>query len=448
MPATATYPALLDLLKARQLKALKEKLDELNVVDVAEFIEGLTGEDIVIAFRALHKDTAAEVFSYLSYDMQEKIVKSITDQEIAHIINELFVDDAADFLEEMPASVVKRVLKNASPDTRELINQFLQYPPGSAGSIMTAEFVGLKKTMTVQEAFARIRRDAVDRETVYTCYVMDENRHLEGVITVRQLFMAPDDVLIEEIMDTKIISVTTTDDQERVARLFAKYDLLSLPVVDQENRLVGIITVDDVVHVITQEATEDFQLMAATSPSERPYLKTGVWTLARNRVVWLAVLMLSATVTGIVLQSYEDAFLAIPVLVSFIPMLTDTGGNAGSQSATLVIRGMAVDEIRPKDFFQVLWKEFRISLIVGSALAALNFVRVLLMYPGELVLSLTVSVSLMAVVVVAKTIGGILPMLAKALKADPAIMASPVITTIVDSVGLLVYFKIVEAILF
>jgi magnesium transporter len=312
---------------------------------------------------------------------------------------------------------------------------------------MTAEFVGLKKTMTVKEAFARIRRDAVDRETVYTCYVMDENRHLEGVITVRELFLASDDTLIADIMDTKIISATTTDDQERVARLFAKYDLLSLPVVDQENRLVGIVTVDDVVEVITQEATEDFQLMAATSPSERPYLKTDVWTLARNRAVWLAVLMLSATITGIVLQRYENAFLAVPLLVSFIPMLTDTGGNAGSQSATLIIRGMAVDEIRPSDFLKVLWKEFRISLVVGGLLAALNFARVMIMYPGDPVLAATVSVSLMAVVVVAKTIGGILPILAKAVNADPAIMASPVITTIVDAAGLLIYFKIVEVIL-
>lgn len=446
MPAAA-YPELLDLLKARQLKALKEKLDELNVVDAADFIEGLDGDDIVIAFRALHKDTAAEVFSYLSYDMQERIVKSITDQEIAHIINELFVDDAADFLEEMPASVVKRVLKNASPDVRDLINQFLQYPPGSAGSIMTAEFVGLKKGMTVAEAFARIRRDAVDRETIYTCYVMDENRYLEGVVTVRELFMVPEDTLIGDIMDTKVISVATTDDQEHVARLFAKYDLLSLPVVDQENRLVGIITVDDVVHVINQEATEDFQLMAATKPSERPYLKTGVWELARNRVVWLAVLMLSATVTGVVLQRFEEAFLAVPILVTFIPMLTDTGGNAGSQSATLIIRGMATDEIHPSDFLKVLWKEFRISLVVGAVLGAMNFVRIMIMNPGDPILALTVSFSLLAVVVVAKTIGGILPIVAKALKADPAIMASPVITTIVDAVGLLVYFTIVEAIL-
>lgn len=447
MAAATTYAVLVELLKARQLKELREKFEELNVVDIADFIERLAGEDIVIAFRALHKDTAAEVFSYLSYDMQEQIVKSITDQEIANIINELFVDDAADFLEEMPAGVVKRVLKNASPDTRALINQFLQYPPDSAGSIMTAEFVGLKKTMTVRDAFARIRRDAVDRETIYTCYVMDENRHLEGIITVRELFVAPEDTLIGDIMDTKIISATTTDDQEHVARLFAKYDLLSLPVVDQENRLVGIVTVDDVVQVITQEATEDFQLMAATSPTERPYLRTSVWELARHRIIWLAVLMLSATVTGVVLQRYEEAFLAIPLLVSFIPMLTDTGGNAGSQSATLIIRGMAVDEIRPNDFFKVLWKEFRISLVVGASLGALNFVRIYLTHPGEPILSLTVSVSLMAVVVVAKTVGGILPMLAKVLKADPAIMASPVITTIVDAVGLLVYFKIVEAIL-
>ena len=282
MPAII-YQELYELLQSKQLKALREKLEEFNVVDVAEFIEELEGEDIIIAFRALHKDTAAEVFSYLPYEMQEHVVKSITDQEIAHIINDLFVDDAADFLEEMPANVVKRVLKNASPETRSLINQILQYPQDSAGSIMTAEFVGLKKTMTVREAFERIRKEAVDRETVYTCYVMDENRHLEGVITVRELLMADDDTLISDIMHTNVIYARTTDDQEKVAHLFAKYDFISLPVVDQENRLVGIVTVDDVVAVITQEATEDFQLMAATSPTERPYLKSSVWELAKNR---------------------------------------------------------------------------------------------------------------------------------------------------------------------
>lgn len=446
MPAVL-HKKLYELLQTKQLKELREELEELNVVDVAEFIEELEGDSIVIAFRALHKDTAAEVFSYLPYEMQEHIVRSITDQEIAHIINELFVDDAADFLEEMPANVVKRVLKNAAPETRSLINQILQYPQDSAGSIMTAEFVGLKKTMTVREAFERIRRDAVDRETVYTCYVMDENRRLEGVITVRELFLADEDTLIADIMHTNVIYARTTDDQEAVAHLFAKYDFISLPVVDQENRLVGIVTVDDVVAVITQEATEDFQLMAATSPTERPYLKSSVWELAKNRVIWLAILMLSATFTGLILQRYEEAFVALPLLVSFIPMLTDTGGNAGSQTSTLVIRGMALDEISPSDVGKVVWKEFRISLIVGAVLAALNYARILLMHPGEYLVALTVSLALIATVVMAKTVGGLLPIIARILKTDPAIMASPVITTIVDAGALIVYFKIVEAML-
>lgn len=435
------------LVRQKDFKALRREFPNLRDADIATFMDGLSAENVVIVFRSLPKDRAAEIFAYLSNEMQEHIISAITDQEVAAIINQLFVDDAADFLEELPASVVKRVLKNALPETRELINQFLQYPPESAGSIMTAEFVDLKKNMTVAQAFKRIRQTAIDKETVYTCYVIDANRRLEGVITVKRLFLADDDMILKDIMETNILAAVTTDDQEAVAKLFAKYDLLSLPVVDHENRLVGIITVDDIVEVIHQEATEDFQKMAAMAPSERPYLKTSVFVLAKHRIFWLMILMISAMITGGVLEQYEQAFLALPLLVTFIPMLTDTGGNAGSQSSTLVIRGMALSNITTKDFWEVFFKELAVSLLVGFALSAVNFGRLLLMHPGNYKMASTVSLALYATVIMAKTIGGVLPLVAKLFRTDPAIMAAPVITTIVDAFSLIIYFKIVEAIL-
>ncbi|NLJ80414.1 MAG: magnesium transporter [Firmicutes bacterium] len=436
-----------ELVKSKDFKSLRREFPHLQNADIARFMDDLNAENVVIVFRSLPKDRAAEIFAYLSAEMQEHIIKAITDQEVALIINQLFVDDAADFLEELPANVVKRVLKNALPETRKLINQFLQYPPESAGSIMTAEFVDLKKKMTVAQAFKRIRQTAFDKETVYTCYVIDANRYLEGVVTVKKLFLADDATVLEDIMETSIVSATTTDDQEWVAQLFARYDLLSLPVVDHENRLVGIITVDDIVEVIHQEATEDFQKMAAMAPSERPYLKTSVFTLAKNRILWLMILMVSAMITGGVLERYEQAFIALPLLVTFIPMLTDTGGNAGSQSSTLVIRGMALSDITIKDFRNVFLKELSVSLIVGFALSAVNFGRLILMYPGNYLMALTVSLALFATVIMAKTIGGVLPLVAKFFRTDPAIMAAPVITTIVDAFSLIIYFKIIEAIL-
>lgn len=436
------------LVVEKDFKTLRSELPNLQNADVAHLMEDLSLEHVVIVFRSLPKNRAAEIFSYLSSDMQGHIVDGITDQEVGTIINQLFVDDAADFLEEMPANVVKRVLKSAAPDTRALINQFLQYPPESAGSIMTAEFVDLKKKMTVHQSFSRIRRTAFDKETVYTCYVTDANRYLEGIVTVKRLFLADDDAIIEDIMETNVISALTTDDQEQVAQLFAKYDLLSLPIVDQENRLVGIVTVDDIVGVIHQEATEDFQKMAAMAPSEKPYLKTSVFTLARHRITWLMILMVSAMITGGVLKKYEMAFIAIPVLVTFIPMLTDTGGNAGSQSSTLVIRGMALNEIDTKDFGKVILKELGVSAIVGISLSFVNFLRLIWMYPGNILMPLSVSMALFATVVLAKTVGGVLPLFAKAINTDPAIMAAPVITTIVDAFSLIIYFKIVTLLLF
>lgn len=434
------------LVEAKQLKPLKEALADFNVVDLANFIEQLNRESVVYAFRALPKDIAAQVFSYLSFESQEFIVQSITEQEIGHIINDLFSDDAADLIEELPANVVKKVLRNASPEVRNTINQLLQYPAESAGSIMTAEFVDLKKHMTVGEAFARIRRTAFEKETVYTCYVIDEHRRLEGVISVKRLLVTPDDTILSQVMETNIIKVTTTDDQELVAHLFAKYGLLSLPVVDHENRLVGIVTIDDVIDVIHEEATEDFERMAAMLPSEKPYLKTSVLSLAKNRFAWLLFLMVSGMIVGSILAKYEEAFVAIPLLVTFIPMLTDTGGNAGSQSSTLVIRGMALSEIRVGDFLKVFFKEFRVSLIVGLGLSIANFIRIMISYKDPMI-ALTVSLSLYLTVVIAKTVGGILPIFAKLVKADPAIMAAPIITTVVDALSLMLYFRIAVVLL-
>lgn len=435
------------LLKTKNYRALRAALSEMNEVDIAEFIEELPIEQATVTFRTLPKELAADVFANLTPDTQEYIIGSITDQELAVILEDLHTDDAVDMLEEMPANVVKRVLQNSTPDDRALINQFLQYPENSAGSIMTAEFIDLRRSMTVEDAIKRIRRIGEDRETIYTCYVIDERRVLDGVVTVKRLLLSRDDVTLEAIMDTEVISATTTEDREDVAKLFTKYDLLSAPVVDHEGRLVGIVTVDDAVDVLQQEATEDFEKMAAMRPSERPYLKTGVFSLAKNRIVWLLVLMISGMVTGSILGRYEAAFAAMPLLVTFIPMLTDTGGNAGSQSSTLVIRGMALSEITVRDLFSVMWKEMRVSLVVGIALSVVNFIRLIITYPGNELVALTVAFALFATVVIAKTVGGVLPIVAKVLHADPAIMAAPLITTIVDAFSLIIYFSIAERLL-
>ena len=433
---------LMDLLFTRQFRKLKDILTEMNEVDIATFIEELDSEKTVVVFRMLPNELASDVFACLDVDKQEHIINSITDYELGTIVDDLFVDDAVDMLEELPANVVKRVLKNARPDTRKLINQFLNYPENSAGSIMTAEYVGLKQSMTVEQAFAYIRKNGVDKETIYTCYVMDAKRRLEGVVTVKDLLMNPYEEIIGNIMDTHVIKAFTTEDQEEVADSFQKYDLLSLPVVDHEERLVGIVTVDDVVDVMEQEATEDFEKMAAMLPSEKPYLKTGVFQLAKNRIAWLLILMISSMITGGILAKYEAAFAVIPLLVTFIPMLTDTGGNAGSQSSTMIIRGMAVGEIEPGDLFKVLWKELRVGIIVGAILGFVNYVRLVILYPGKEMLCLTVVLSLMVTVVIAKTIGCVLPIAAKVFHMDPAIMAAPLITTIVDAVSLIIYFQL------
>lgn len=433
---------LVQLAEEKQYRQLKEALLEFPAVDVAAFMEELDSERTVIVFRMLPKDLAMDVFAELPVENQQHIINSITDQELSEIMEELYVDDAVDMVEELPAAVVRRVLKSTTPDTRKLINQFLNYPENSAGSIMTAEYVGLKKTMTVEECFAYIRKHAVDSETIYTCYVMDEGRHLDGVVTVKVLLMNPYETKVGDIMDTHVIKAYTTEDQEQVADTMNKYDLLSLPVVDSEDRLVGIVTVDDVMDVMEEEATEDFEKMAAMLPSEKPYLKTGVFQLAKNRIPWLLILMLSSTITGGILLKYENAFAAVPLLVSFVPMLMDTGGNCGSQSSTMIIRGMAVGEIAVTDILRVVWKEVRVGVLVGVVLSLVNFIRLMLQYPGNTMICLTVVLSLFCTVVAAKTIGCVLPIAAKTLKMDPAIMASPLITTIVDAVSLMVYFDL------
>lgn len=435
------------LLEEKKFRELRELLCEENEVDLAELLETLPVEQAVLAFRALPKELAAEVFSLLPPEFCRSIVEAASDRELSEIVEELFVDDAVDILEELPAGVASRMLRQATPETRQLLNQFLRYPDGSVGSIMTAELVKLKRTDTAAGAIARIRRMSEDCESIYTCYVTDEHRMLQGVVTLRQLLMAADEATVESLMEPDVIAARTTDDQEQAVETMMRYDFLALPVTDAEGRLVGVVTVDDVMDVMEEEATEDFEKMAAMAPSEKPYLKTGVFTLARHRILWLLVLMISGMITGGILGRYEEAFAALPLLVTFIPMLTDTGGNAGSQSSTLVIRGMAVGDIDLRDFPRVLWKELRVSVLVGAVLAAVNFVRLVIQYPGNQLICLTVTLALFATVVIAKTVGGVLPMAAKLIHADPAIMAAPLITTIVDALSLMIYFAIAKQLL-
>ena len=436
-----------ELLEGRQFRKLRETMSEMNEVDIAEFIEELEAEKKVLVYRMLPKELAADVFSFLEVDDQEHIINSITDYELGKIVEDLYVDDAVDMLEELPAIVVKRVLQNATPETRNLINQFLQYPENSAGSIMTAEYIGLKRNMTVEQAFAYIRENGVDKETIYTCFVTDSKRCLQGVVTVKDLLMNPYDTIIKDIMDENIIYAVTTEDREDVVETFNKYDLLCLPVVDHEDRLVGIVTVDDAVEVMEQEATEDFEKMAAMFPSEKPYLRTGVLELAKNRIPWLLILMFTSILSGAILMDYREAIQVLPLLLSFVPMLMDTSGNCGNQSSTMVIRGMAVGDIELKDVLRVVWKEFRVGLLCGAVLAAANFIRLILQYPDRQALNLVIVLSLMLAIVLAKSIGCILPMLAEKMKLDPAIMAAPLITTIVDASSLLIYFKIASMLL-
>ena len=438
---------LMQLINEGKYAEVRNILIKNNVVDIAQMLELIDEESIIIVFRLLPKEMAVDVFSYLSLERQQYIIEAITDKEIQNIIDNLFLDDTIDLLEEMPANVVKKILKNTTEDKRKIINQFLNYPENSAGSLMTIEYVDLKKEMTVAQALEHIKKTGVDKETIDVCYVIDSSRKLEGIIHLRKLVLSEQNIAIEKIMDTNIIALNTYDQRDKIASLFKKYDLLAMPVVDNENRLVGIITVDDVVDIIEQENTEDFQKMAAMQPAEEEYLKANIFSLAKNRILWLLVLMISATFTGNIIRSYEDVLQSVVVLAAFIPMLMDTGGNAGSQSSTLIIRGLALEEIKLTDFLKVLWKEFRVGLVVAIALAGVNFLRILLLEKTDVKVTITVCISLFVTVIIAKVIGGILPIIAKSVKIDPAIMAGPLITTIVDAMALITYFSIATILL-
>ncbi len=442
-----------ELLNQKKYREYREKIIEIPEIDIAHFIENLNDEQIILAFRTLPKDIASDVFSFLSSETQQFIVNRITDKELKTIVEDLFIDDAVDMLDEAPAIIVRRVLQNSSSETRSLINQFLKYEEDSAGSIMTAEYMDLKKGMTVEEAIKRIRKTCKNKETTYTCYVLDKNRILEGAIAVKTILMAKDDEIIEDLMDTNVISTTTNEDKETVAKLFSKYDLFALPVVDNEKRLVGVVTVDDAVDVLQEEATEDFEKMAAMLPSDKPYLETKVFTLFKNRIVWLIVLMISGIITGSLLGYYEAGISTLPLLVTFVPMLNDTGGNCGNQSSTMVIRGLTTGDITTKDWFKIWWKEFRVSLLVSLVLAGFNFFRIAFFSKvpdgyNPYMIALSVSLALVATIVIAKSLGASLPILAKKLKLDPAVMAAPLITTIVDAAAIVIYFTFVTHIVF
>ncbi|MCI5604080.1 MAG: magnesium transporter [Clostridia bacterium] len=435
------------LLKMKHFAQVKEMVSEENPADIAVLFDELFGDDydeqkeFLILFRLLPKDLAAETFAFMNPDMQQFLIEAFSDKELREMLSQSFIDDTVDIIEEMPANVVSRILKNSTTGARKAINEILRYPRDSAGTIMTIEYVSLHKDMTVEEAFAKIRRVGVNKETIYTAYVT-ENRKLIGMVTVKDLFMAEEDDKISDIMETNLISVDTHEDKEVVAQMFRKYDFLTMPVVDNDMRLVGIVTFDDVMDVIQEENTEDVTKMAAITPSEDEYFRTGVFRHALRRIGWLLFLMISATITQLIINKYSNAFEALPILVSFMPMLMDTGGNCGSQSSTMIIRGIALDEIRFSDFFKVVFKEFRISMIVSSVLAVVNGIRIYIMYNQNLLLAGTIAVSIIATVVISKLIGSALPMLAKKCHLDPALMAAPLITTIVDSCSIFIYFNI------
>ncbi len=435
-----------ELLSQGNFKELKVLLNESNESDVAECLDELSKEDLAIVFRLLKKDEAVDIFSYMSSDTQEKLIETLSDQEVAAIVSKLYIDDAADLIDELPANLVSKVLQNASPTKRKAINEILKYPEDSAGSIMTVEYVDIKSGLTVKECFDRIRRIGLNKETVYTLYVVDADRRLIGVTTVKELLMRDYDTCINDFMEDNVITVTTNEDKEEVAKMFDKYDFLALPVVDNENRLVGIVTVDDAMDVMSEENEEDFEIMAAMTPSEDDYLKESVITQYKNRIVWLLILMLSSIITGKIISNYEITFSAIPLLVSFIPMLMDTGGNCGSQASTMVIRALATDEIEPKDVLKVWWKEARIGVMCGATLGVVNGLRIFIQY-HDLGIAIVIACTLFLTAILAKSLGCFLPMLAKAVKLDPAYMASPLITTITDACSLAIYFNIALMIL-
>ena len=438
---------LMELVQTKQFRKLRSILMEMNEVDVAEFLDELGPEETILVFRLLPKEQAAEVFAELEdSDDQERLINALNDKELREVLDELYLDDTVDVIEDMPANVVSRILRNSDPASRSQINQLLNYPKDSAGSIMTTEYVFLHPDATVEESFARIRKEGMDKETIYTCYVT-QNRVLLGVVTVRRLLLSAYETRIRDIMETNVLSVNTHDDKEDVAQMLNKYDLSAIPVVDGDNRLVGIVTFDDAMDVIEEETTEDFEKMAAILPSDKPYLKTGVFETWRSRIPWLMLLMLSATFTGIIITKFESALAACVVLTSFIPMLSGTGGNSGSQSSTAVIRALSLDEIEFSDMAAVVWKEIRVAVLCGVCLACANFVKMMIVDRWLMnnpavtpVVALVVCLTLVFTVLCAKVVGYTLPMAAEKIGIDPAVMASPFITTIVDALSLLIYF--------
>ena len=445
---------LTELLDRRDMKRLQQRLEDMQEFDVAEFLSEIGDNRMPMVFRLLSKETAAEVFANFDAPEQEQVINSITDSELSGILEELYVDDAVDMMEELPANVVKRVMRTATPETRKLINQYLHYPENSAGSIMTAEFIDLKKYMSVRESIARIRRIGEDKETIYICFVTSADRKLEGIVTVKDLLLAEDDTVIENLMDTNVIFATTTEDKESVAEKISDYDLMAIPVVDLEGRLVGIVTVDDVIDVMEEETTEDFEIMAGMTPSDKPYSRTGTLEMWKNRIPWLMFLMLSATFTSMILTKFEDMLAVQAGLVAFIPMLMGTGGNSGAQASTAVIRSLSLGDTEPKDAFRVMWKEWRVAAICGITLAAVNFVKMLLL-DGMLLhndsvtvaVAATVSVSIVFIVMFAKVVGSMLPIIAEKVGVDPAVMANPLISTVTDAVSLLIYINVARLIL-
>ncbi|WP_138160315.1 magnesium transporter [Peptoniphilus catoniae] len=436
-----------DLIEKKDLKELKDSVSELNVVDIAEIIEDMDDQNMLLVFRMLPKEISAEVFSYMEMYNQLRIVNSITEPELKLILDKMNFDDRIDIIEEMPANVVTKVLAQAPSNERKLINEFLRYPEDSAGSIMTIEYMVLKPDMTVSQALDHIKKTGMNKETVYTCYVEDAYKKLIGFVSLRKLVISPPDILIKNIMEDEVISVNTTDDQELVADKFVKYGFIALPVVDTEHKLCGIITFDDVLDVVREEATEDFHKMAAISPSENEYKDESAWQLAKNRIPWLLVLMISATLTSGIIDNYNYIIAKYIILTTFIPMITDTGGNSGSQSSTVIIRALATDEIGLSDAAAVLFKEFRVGLICGGVLSLVNFLRLLLISKASVTISLLVSITLFITVTLAKLMGALLPIAAKKINLDPAIMASALITTIIDSVVLIIYFGLASRIL-
>ena len=439
---------ILNLIENQKFNDLREYLEQVKSADFPSLFEELDKDKMIVIYRILSKEKAADVFAELDPDIQEDLINCFTDRELKNVINELFMDDAVDLIEEMPSNVVKRILKNVKESDRKIINELLEYSEDSAGGIMTTEFIDLKENMTVESAFDKIRKIGLDKETVYYCYVLTVDRKLIGFVDLKYLLVADKKEKIRNIMKTNVITVTTSTDKEEVAKMFDKYNFLALPVVDKENRLVGIVTIDDAIDVLQDEVEEDFEKMAAVTPSDDSYFKTGVFKHARNRIVWLIFLMLASIITGNVLSMYENAFAAVPILVAFVPLLMGTGGNCGAQASTLVIRGLSQDEIKLKDFFKVWWKEIRVAVVVGITLALINSLRIFIQYgQSQMELAIVVGLTLIIVSMLAKSLGCILPMLAKKLKLDPAIMASPLITTIVDTCSVLVYFNLAVIIL-